>query len=73
MNIKAINRCVLYILQAREIIERRHLFSVYLVHVKLPNIPPLMVMSTYCTGPTFMGYTNVPIIKFILDMHDETL
>ena len=38
MNIKGINRCVLYILQAGELIERRHLFSVYLVHVKLPNI-----------------------------------
>ena len=40
INIKGIKRCVVYILQAREIIERSHLISVYRVNVKLPYLSP---------------------------------
>ena len=45
MNIKEINRCVVFILQAWDIlvVERRHLYiSVHRVHVKLPYRSPLI-------------------------------
>ena len=41
MNIKGIIRCIVYILQEREIMERRHHISVYRVNIILPYLPPL--------------------------------
>ena len=35
MKITGINKCVVYILQGRKIIERPHLFSVYQEHAKV--------------------------------------